>query len=252
MIQSVDRAARILMVLSEENGRLGVTELAERLSLAKGTVHGLLRTLQDHDLVEQDVDTGKYQLGPALLALSNKYLGINELRARSLAWSELLATRANEIVHVATLHGDGALIVHHVLRPDSSLQILEVGGILPLHATALGKALLANMPLETLKELYPQRGLTKLTSYTLTTQAALLRDLSQVKERGYALESEEAILGEAGIAAPIFTRRSRVGGAIGIVGPRERLLDPVRLSELIEVVIEAGRGISRDFGTLRW
>jgi DNA-binding IclR family transcriptional regulator len=62
-----------------------VSELSERLGLAKGTVHGLLRTLQDHGLVEQHADSDKYQLGPQLLQLSTRYLDLSELRSRSLA-----------------------------------------------------------------------------------------------------------------------------------------------------------------------
>jgi len=96
VIQSVDRSIRILKALAAGPGRLGVSELSERLGLAKGTVHGLLRTLQAHGLVEQHADSDKYQLGPALLQLSNRFLDLNELRSRSLAWSELLAARAEE------------------------------------------------------------------------------------------------------------------------------------------------------------
>src|SRR5205814_4058723 len=132
MIQSVDRAIRILKALGERPGRLGVSDLSKRLGLAKGTVHGLLRTLQDHGLVEQHADSDKYQLGPELLQLSNRYLDLSDLRSRSLAWSELLAVRASEAVRVGALHGDMVLIVHHVFRPDSSLQILEVGEVLPM------------------------------------------------------------------------------------------------------------------------
>ena len=72
MIQSVDRAIRILKALAAGPGRLGVSELSERLGLAKGTVHGLLRTLQAHGLVEQHPDSDKYQLGPQLLQLSGR------------------------------------------------------------------------------------------------------------------------------------------------------------------------------------
>ena len=127
MIQSVDRAVRILKALAGGPGRLGVSELSDRLGLAKGTVHGLLRTLQAHGLVEQHPDSDKYQLGPQLLQLSNRYLDLSELRSRSLAYSEALAGRADEAVRVGAFHGDGMLVVHHVFRPDTSLQILEVG-----------------------------------------------------------------------------------------------------------------------------
>jgi len=88
MIQSVDRAVRILKALAGGPGRLGVSELSDRLGLAKGTVHGLLRTLQAHGLVEQHPDSDKYQLGPQLLQLSNRYLDLSELRSRSLAYSD--------------------------------------------------------------------------------------------------------------------------------------------------------------------
>jgi DNA-binding IclR family transcriptional regulator len=240
MIQSVDRAVRILKALAGGPGRLGVSELSDRLGLAKGTVHGLLRTLQAHGLVEQHPDSDKYQLGPQLLQLSNRYLDLSELRSRSLAYSEALAG-----------HGDGMLVVHHVFRPDTSLQILEVGSLLPLHATALGKAVLAYLDQDVRDDLVGVAP-TKLTGQTLVTTAALSRDLDAVRERGYALEKEEAVLGEGGVAAPIFDRRSEAVGAIGVVGPRERVFGRGRDKKLGTAVIEAARGISRDLGATRW
>src|ERR671923_1428522 len=157
MIQSVDRAIRILKALGERPGRLGVSDLSKQLGLAKGTVHGLLRTLQEHGLVEQHADSDKYQLGPELLQLGNSYLDLNELRSRGLAWSELLATRVGEAVRVGVPHGDAVLIIHHVFRPDASLQILEVGAMLPMHATALGKAVLAYLDDEVRDDLLRER-----------------------------------------------------------------------------------------------
>ena len=94
MIQSVQRAAQILVVLGSGTPRLGVTEIADRLGLAKPTVHGLLRTLEAHELVAQDPDTGKYSLGPGVLQLGNAYLDGSDLRARSLRWAESLAQQA--------------------------------------------------------------------------------------------------------------------------------------------------------------
>jgi len=251
VIQSVDRAVRIMKALAAGPGRLGVSELSERLGLAKGTVHGLLRTLQAHGLVEQHADSDKYQLGGELLKLSNRYLDLSELRARSLAWSEQLATQAGEAVRVGVPHGPGMLVVHHVFRPDSSLQILEVGAVLPLHATALGKAALAYMPDDLRADLLGN-GLAKLTGHTLSTPAAVRRDLETVRNRGYAVEKEEAILGEAGVAAPIFDRAGEPVGAVGVAGPRERVLHRGRESQLARVVLEAARGISRDLGAPRW
>ena len=250
MIQSVDRSIRILKALAAGPGRLGVSELSERLGLAKGTVHGLLRTLQEHGLVEQHADSDKYQLGPQLLQLSNRYLDLSELRSRSLAWSEVLAARAEEAVRVGVPHDGGVLVVHHVFRPDTSLQILEVGAVLPLHATALGKAVLAY--LDEARDDVLAGSLPKLTGHTHSTPAALRRDLAKVREQGYAVEREEAVLGEAAVAAPIFDRHADAIGAIGVVGPRERVLKRGRERVLGTAVIEAARAISRDLGARHW
>src|SRR2546423_4546156 len=250
MIQPVDRAARTLKALAGGPGRLGVSELSARLGLAKGTVHGLLRTLQDHGLVEQHADSDKYQLGPELLKLSNRYLDLSDLRARSLAWSELLAERAQEAVRVAVLHENGVLVVHHVFRPDATLQILEVGSVLPLHATALGKAVLAYLDSSVASSFLSD--LPRLTGHTHVQPSTLKREFTAIRERGYAVEREEAVLGEVGVAAPIFDRRSEPIGAIGVAGPRERVLRRGREQTVSAAVIDAARAISRDLGAPRW
>ena len=247
----MDRAVRILKALGEHPGRLGLSDLSDRVGLAKTTVHGLLRTLQDHGLVEQHLDTDKYQLGPQLLQLGNSYLDLNELRSRSLAWSELLATRVGEAVRVGVPHGDGVLVVHHVFRPDSSLQVLEVGSLLPLHATALGKALLAYADDDYVEDVVTG-ALPKLTGHTHVTAAAIRKELATVRDVGYAVEREEALLGESGVAAAIFDRRTEAIGAVGVAGPKERLLRRNRLPDVAAAVVETARGISRDLGAPRW
>src|SRR5712671_6325007 len=120
-IQSVDRAARILKALASGPRRLGVSEIADRLGLARPTVHGLLQTLQAHGFVEQDRDSDKYQLGAGLLHLGNSYLDLNELRGRSIVHAERLAARADAAVRVGVLHGAEVVVVHHAFRPDTTL-----------------------------------------------------------------------------------------------------------------------------------
>src|SRR5689334_18609169 len=110
-IQSVDRAARILKVLASGPRRLGVSELADRLDMTRPTVHGLLQTLQAHGFVEQDRDSGKYQLGAGLLQLGNSYLDLNELRGRSIVHAERLAGEAQAAVRVGVLHGVDVVVI---------------------------------------------------------------------------------------------------------------------------------------------
>jgi DNA-binding IclR family transcriptional regulator len=250
-IQSIERAAAILRLLSGRAQRLGVGELAGELGLPKGTVHGILRTLLLVGFVEQDAESGKYQLGAALLHMGSSYLDGNELRTRALNWADSLAARANESVRIGTLHEGQVLVVHHVFRPDNSRQALEVGALLPTHATALGKVLLARDPY--VAEGLIKAGLAQFTTATIVDPDALREELGRVRDRGWAADLQELVSGEVSVAAPILDRRGLTVGAIGISGPIERLCDDgdVR-SDLLSYVREAARAISRDLGAMPW
>jgi len=145
-IQSLERAAAMLRLLAGGERRLGLSDIASSLGLAKGTAHGILRTLQQEGFVEQDDASGRYQLGAELLRLGTTYLDVHELRARALVWTDDLARSSGESVYLGVLHQQGVLIVHHVFRPDDSRQVLEIGAMQPLHSTALGKVLSAYDP----------------------------------------------------------------------------------------------------------
>jgi DNA-binding IclR family transcriptional regulator len=251
-IQSIERAAAILRLLARGSGRLGVGEIAESLELAKGTAHGILRTLQGVGFVEQDRDTGKYQLGAALLHLGTSYLDVNELRSRAINWADALAARSGEAVRIGAPLEGRVLVVHHVFRPDDSLQTLDVGALLPLHATALGKVLLAFDA--TLVASLRGGELEAYTRRTLASPTAVKRALAKVREAGWASEFGEMTPGEAGIAAAIRGHGGIVVGAMGISGASERLCDPdgSPKATLLGFVRDAARAVSRDLGASRW
>jgi DNA-binding IclR family transcriptional regulator len=250
-IQSIERAAAILRLLSGRTRRMGVVELAGQLELPKATVHGILRTLRDVAFVEQDPESGKYQLGAALLHMGSSYLDGNELRTRALNWADALASRSQESVRIGTLHEGRVLIVHHVFRPDDSHQALEVGALLPAHATAIGKALLAES--EYVVAELAASGFPSFTSATVTDPEQLRTQLKEIHDRGWAADFEELVDGEVSYAAVIKDRRGLAVGAIGISGPVERLCrDAVPKPDLVSYVREAARAVSRDLGAIPW
>ncbi|HUA05139.1 MAG TPA: IclR family transcriptional regulator [Solirubrobacteraceae bacterium] len=251
-IQSIERAAAILRLLSGRSRRLGVAELAGELSLPKGTVFGILKTLRDVGFVEQDSESGKYQLGPALLHMGSSYLDGNELRTRALNWADALATRSGESVRIGTLHENQVLIVHHVFRPDDTRQALEVGSLLPPHATALGKALLASHE-HAVAALSRNGGLRSYTAATVTDLPQFRLELDETATRGWASDVGELFQGVASVAAPIEDRRAVTVGAIGISGPTERVYGNGRpRAELVDHVVEAARAVSRELGAIPW
>jgi DNA-binding IclR family transcriptional regulator len=246
MIQSVDRAIRILGVLQGAR-RLSLSEVASRLELPPSTVHGILKTLQAHGMVVQDRDSNRYQLGPAVLKLGNVYLDTLELRSRAVTWSEELARRSGHAVRTGVLTFDEVVIIHHEPRPDGSRQMPEVGIVIPAHASALGKALLAFLP-QQVDELTGDK-LRSMTSETLVDPAVLRAQLAVVAKEALATEREEAVLGEAGIASPIFDASGVAVGAIGIVLPAA---DWPPAESSFTAVREAARNISRELGASRW
>jgi DNA-binding IclR family transcriptional regulator len=249
-IQSIDRATAILKALASGPRRLGVSELADRLGLARPTVHGLLQTLQSHGFVEQDSYSDKYQLGPGLLQLGYSYLDLNELRSRSISHADNLARRTGAAVRVGVMHGSSVVVVHHVFRPDATFGVLEVGLQLPLHASALGKAILAFSTAQLIDDLLGE-PLVRLTKQTLN-EAELKRELSVIRDSGIAAERDEAVLGESSAAAPIFDHGGQAVGAIGVVDSTERIFPRGLARGLGTAVSEAARGVSRELGAPRW
>jgi len=179
-------------------------------------------------------------------------------------WPDIVATFRTDVAErigvlgtgglaevLGTLHETRVLVVHHVFRPDDSRQALEVGALLPAHATAMGKVLLASNRYAAAE--LASTGLPRYTTSTLTDWAALDAELGAVQERGWAIDAEELEVGVVSLAAPIQDRRGVTVGAIGISGPVERLLeDREPRTDLVSFVREAARAVSRDLGAIPW
>lgn len=244
----MERAAAVLRVLAAHDEPMALTQLAASLGLAKGTAHGIVRTLVDVGFVHQDRETSRYDIGRGLLTLGSARLDRNELRSRALNWSDALAAHTGEAVLVAVLEEGEAVVAHHVYRPDRSTQTALTGSRVPLHATALGKVLLAHDP-RAVRRL-PVEAMETLTHRTITDRSLLLRDLAGARDQGYAAAVEEAEPGVAGIAAPIRDKDGYVIAAIGIQGRVEAVCDGRShpRAGLAKRVMSVSRSISRELG----
>ena len=244
MIQSVDRAIRVLSALQGAR-RMSLSELSARLDLAPSTTHGIVRTLVEHGMVVQERGSSRYQLGPAVLRLGNVYLDTLELRSKAIPWAEDLARRTGLAVRTGVLLIDDVVIIHHEPRPDGSRQMPEVGIVIPAHASALGKAMLAFAP-ENAERLLTGDELRSMTGETLTSPDDLRLALEDVSRSGIAREQDEAVLGEGAVASPVFDSWGDVVGAIGVVVSGSVASDPA------DQVRETARALSRELGAQAW
>lgn len=253
MIQSIDRAARVLLLL-QGSRHLGITEMADSLDLRPSTVHGIVRSLAGHGLVAQEPGGKRYMLGPALLRLGSVYLDTNEIRGRSLRWMHELSRRTELSVRLGVELVDEVIVIHHVERPDGSQQMAETGITIPVHACALGKVLLAGDPVAA-RQVLGDGPLSSLTGDTITETDRLLAGLDEVAETGLALERDEAVLGESGLASPILDRTGRVVAALALVVPSSlwpEVGGEQRVTEWVDALREAARAISRELGAAAW
>ncbi|MFF2083144.1 IclR family transcriptional regulator [Nocardia sp. NPDC058176] len=241
MIQSVDRAVRILFAL-QGSRRMTLSELAAELGLPATTTHGIVRTLTAHGMVVQEHGGGRYQLGPAVLRLGNVYLDTLDLRARALTWAHELARQTGLAVRVGVLLGEDIVIIHHEPRPDGSRQMPEVGIEIPAHASALGKAVLAHLAPADVE-------LRSMTGATVTDPAQLAAQLREVAATGLGYECDEAVLGESCVAGAVFDRAGAVVGAVGVVLPTT---DWPAGEATIDAVRTTARTISRELGATSW
>jgi DNA-binding IclR family transcriptional regulator len=247
VIQSVDRALRILAVLKGDH-RMSLGEIAQRLGLPPSTVHGIIRTLLAHRMVVQEPDSALYRLGPAVLTLGNVYLDTLELRSRVTPWAEDLARRTGFAVRTGVMLLSEVVVVHHQPRPDGSRQMPEVGIVIPAHACALGKAIVA-FDEDLASDVLEGGSLRSMTGDTITDPAELRKQLGRVRTRGLATEVEEAVIGECELAAPISDRLGDALGAIALVVPSgDWPLD----AATTDALRTAARSVSRELGATQW
>lgn len=246
MIQAIDRAAKVLQSLQGAR-HLGISELAAALDLPPSTVHGIVKSLQEHGLVAKERSGQRYMLGPALVKLSNVYLDTLDVRARAMRWTRELSRRTGLAVRLGVELFDEVLVIHHNRRPDGSQQMLETGMTIPAHASAMGKVLLAFD--DEYQSVVLSRPLQSLTGDTVTDPAQLTLALAGIVERGFATEEDEAVLGESSVAAPVGDASGELVAAVAVVlpstewPPADGVLNDLR---------ETARNISRELGATSW
>ena len=152
------------------------------------------------------------------LRLGNVYLDTLELRSKAIPWAEDLARRTGYSVRTGVLLLDDVVIIHHEPRPDGSRQMPEVCIVIPAHASALCKAILA-FDDEAASRMLAAATLRSMTGETITSPSDLKEQLADICSTGLAREQEEAVLGECAIAAPVFDVSGAPVGAIELVVP---------------------------------
>lgn len=210
-MQSVERALAVLRVLAEENAPLRLADIQRKTGLQKTIAFRLLKTLEASRFVEQEAESGRFHIGVAAFEIAQAYPRggslihlirpyMRTLVSGSPHTAYLAVLDGFEIVYLASVEGTGPLRVH-----------VRAGDRRPAYATAVGKALLAELPDAEVAERARSEGLRPLTPSTITSVTKLVKHMRDVRRQGYALNSEEAYPGVGSIGASV---RDASGSAI--------------------------------------
>lgn len=215
------RALSVLGAFDAEHPRLTLSEIARRADLPLATAHRLLGELEAWRAVDRDPD-GTYAVGQRIWELGLLAPVSSRLREVALPSLQELFEATRENVHLAVRDGHEALYVEKLTGYRSVPIISRLGGRLPLHATGVGKALLAFAPPAVIAEVL-RRPLVRVTPHTVCDPARLARQLAEARRRGWAATAEEMSAGAHSVAVPVLGGDGWAVAAVGLVVPHGRI-----------------------------
>lgn len=251
LINSIDRALDILLLLQQEGREMGVTQISAALGIYKSTVHRTLVTLEAKGFVQQNADNGKYWLGIRLYSLGMLIRERLPLKNIAYPYAKELSEKFDEVAHLSILDKSALTCPKHIIidKIQGRQQVLSltppIGSSAFCHSAAVGKCLIAFSPRSFL-ERFIGNPLPAFTEKTICDWDKLLAELETIKRRGYAVDDEELELGLTCVAGPILDRHAGIVAALSLSGPTTRV--QARFAEIVEEVMRTARAISANLG----
>ncbi|SEI04824.1 DNA-binding transcriptional regulator, IclR family [Halobacillus karajensis] len=245
-LSSVKNALLILKSFTTFEPTKKVSELAESLNLAKSTVSRLLSTLASEGFVIKDQKTNAYRLGISVLTLGGIVTNNLEIHKESAPVLYKLVNDTGETAHLAILDGLDTIYIHKEECHHPVRILTHVGRRNPSYCTSSGKVLLAFSEGDIVEDVIKQ-GLVSYTENSITDPDLLRQELCTIREKGYAVSTEELTEGTKSVAAPIRDYKGKVVSAITVVGPIQRMKE-YKIPDVAKKVMEAGKEASERMG----
>lgn len=239
-VQSIERAFGLLETMADHDGMMGLSQLAAESGLPLPTIHRLVRTLVDLGYLRQE-PSRQYVLGPRLIRLGESSSRMLSVWARPhLA---RLVDELGESSNLAMLDGDEIVYVAQVQSRRSMRMFTEVGRRVLPHCTAVGKAIMSEMPPGEVREILERTGMPRHTDTTITDPEEFARQLAVAAEHGYALDEGEQETGVRCVAVAVPDAPARL--AISVSGPAGRMTERL-VDRAVPLLTGAGKALAAD------
>lgn len=246
IVRSLDRGMLILSVLAERDG-ISLSELSERSEQSSATVYRALITLQSREIVEFEEHTQLWYIGAGAFRVGSVFLNRTNILQRSRPVMQNLMRMIGETANLGIERDDWVLFVSQVESSQTIRAFFPPGTRNPMHASGIGKTLMANFPKDRVEKIIAEQGLERFTDKTITDPDHLFAELVLIKRKGFAVDDEERTEGMRCIAAPIYDAYGDPVAGLSISGPTFRI--PQNATNKIgEIVSESARAVTKDLG----
>ena len=235
--------------LAKNDRGMSLSDVARETGLPVSTTHRLLSTLQREDFVRYEAERSIWTIGVQSFIVGNAFLRSRELTSIARPLMRELMEKSGETVNLAIEEHGEAIYIAQVECREMMRAITWPGGRAALHASGVGKVLLAAMSDEEIEKIITQHGLPKATEQTIVSPAKLHAEISRIRGCGYAIDEEENAIGLRCVASAIFDENGRPVAALSLSGPSVRVT-PDLLPELGEAVKETAARITEGLGGL--
>ncbi|MCI9176325.1 MAG: IclR family transcriptional regulator [Lachnospiraceae bacterium] len=246
-IQSVARAFQILECFTGSVSEIGITDISRQMGLGKSTVYGLVNTLVQEGYLEQNPENKCYRLGLKLFEMGCIVQERMDIREIAKPYLKELSSSFKMTVHMGLYKDYEVVYIDKVDAPDTRIVYSQVGKRAPMYCTGIGKAVLAELEQREIDFLLDGQEREQLTPHTLTGKEDIIRELGEIRRRGYAIDNEEVELGLKCVASAIYDYQGKPAAAISISSSAVRM-DEERMEEISRKLKRAAGEISRKLG----
>ncbi len=246
-VPTINRTFRILEALAIAENGCGISELSHELKMAKSTTFNILMTLAELGYIYRTDIDNKFHLSLKLFSLGSAVVERMDLRKVAASILQELVDATGETANLGTIQGDEAVYIECLSGPHPVTVNTWPGKRLPLHSTALGKALLAWLPEDEAKSVLSTSDISAFSTDLAASIDRLFAELADVRKQHYAVDNEEDAPGMRCVGAPIFAHSGRVVAAISVTAPVQRM--PLeKIPAVAILVVESARRISQRLG----
>lgn len=232
MSKALENGIAVLEIISSKRA-CTITEIAEALSLNKSTVSRIIKTFIQKDMVELNRSSRMYSIGPAILQMSNRYYKARNIIGQIKGVMENLCKQVEESVHLCALSNDVAVVVEQVESASRLVVNAKIGNREPLHASSVGKCLLAFVSDKEREHMLAKLQFERFTPKTICDKKTLLEELEKIRRQGFALDDNELTSDVRCVAMPIFDARGKCVYSLGVSGANSHMT-PMKVREIIK------------------